>query len=372
MQHRTLLRGLLSVGAAAAIVHCGDSSSTFDDGGAGTQNAGGSLGVGGSLQTRDGSAGSGGGRAGDGGLCADIALKLSPSTPTVVLVIDRSDSMVESRFPGTSGSDPTRWDALKTALLDGTRGIIKQLEGSVRFGMVLYGNESPYEAPSCPDLMEIMPPRLNAYAAIDTVYRPLGTIPNTPTGESIQTVTTGLGRFTEEGPKYILLATDGDPDRCGAPDDHGDAAKLLSVNAVKAAWQAQIGTFVIAVGNEASEPHLNELAHWGRGINPATSSATLFFQPATANRLAEDFLNIINGVRDCKFKLNGRVDPALASQGGVTLDGKPVSPGAANGWTVNAAGNELTFHGTSCTTIKTGTHDLRASFPCGAVIEPPK
>jgi hypothetical protein len=85
----------------------------------------------------------------------------------------------------------------------------------------------------------------------------------------------------------------------------------------------------------------------------------------------EDLLNIINGVRSCVFTLNGTVNASLASQGRVTLDGAAVPFGGANGWSVDATGKKLELHGTACQTIKTGNHDLRASFPCRAVIEPP-
>ncbi|HMJ14037.1 MAG TPA: vWA domain-containing protein [Polyangiaceae bacterium] len=312
----------------------------------------------------DGSAGI----SGDGGVCADIALKVAPTTPTIVLVIDQSDSM-DDGFP--NDGDPARWTVLRNSLMDPTNGVIKRLEAQVRFGMVLYGNATPFSAPQCPDLTRIMPPRLNAHAGINAVYGPADTIPNTPTAESITAVTTDLEAFTEPGPKFIILATDGDPDRCGAQDAHDDTSKQMSVDAVRAAWAKQIGTYVIAVGDDATESHLNDLAHWGRGINPASSTATHFFQPASQTALVNDLLGIINGVRSCDFTLNGKVDAAQAQRGAVTLDGTAVPFGAPNGWTVDATGARLTLNGTSCNTIKQGNHDLRATFPCGVVIEPP-
>lgn len=327
---------------------------------------GGSAGSGIIVPPQDGSAGTG--TAGDGGVCADIALKVAPTTPTVVLVIDQSDSM-DTGFPGAD--DPDRWIVLRNALMHSTTGVIKRLEGQVRFGMILYGNASPYSAPQCPDLTKIMPPRLNAHADINEEYSDADTIPNTPTAESIAVATADLRAFTEPGPKFIILATDGDPDRCGAQDAHDATSKLGSVNAVKAAWAAQIGTYVIAVGDEASEDHLNDLAHWGRGINPAGSTQTLYFQPANQTALENAFTSIINGVRSCDFTLNGQINPSLANRGTVTLDGTAVPLNATNGWTVDSTGKKLTLHGTPCNTIKTGNHDLRAVFPCSAVVVPP-
>ena len=307
-------------------------------------------------------------------MCADIALKVAPTTPTVVLVIDQSGSMTDKNFPD-DGQPPvanrTRWAVLKRALLDPTNGVLKRLEGQVRFGTILYGNASPYAAPQCPDLTKIMPPRLNNYAAINASYGPANTIPNTPTAESIVAATADLRAFTEPGPKYIILATDGDPDRCGAQDDHGAVSKQGSVNAVVAARNAQIGTYVIAVGDEASRDHLNDLAYRGQGITPTDQARPLYLQPTDQAALETAFLNLINGVRTCDFTLNGKIDPGLANRGSVTLDGNAVPFNGTNGWTVDATGTKLTLHGTPCTTIKTGNHDLRAVFPCSVIIEPP-
>ncbi len=323
----------------------------------------------------DGSAGtSNGGRGGDAGLCADIALKVAPVTPTVVLVIDQSGSMTDANFP-QDGQPPvdnrTRWAVLKRALLDPTNGVIKRLEGQVRFGTVLYGNDTAADAGTCPQLTRIMPPRLNNYTEINRVYGAAGTIPNTPTAESLTAVTANLEAFTEPGPKYMILATDGDPDTCADPDAHNNAAKTGSENAVRAAWGKRIGTYVIAVGDDATTTHLNRLAHLGQGLDATNLTRTLFYQPANQAALETAFASIINGVRSCDFTLNGTIDPALANQGTVTLDGSAVPLNGTSGWTVDATGKKLTLHGAPCTTIKTGNHDLRAVFPCSVVVVPP-
>lgn len=360
---------------------CGGSDSLCDKGagcssrGRCTSGSGGAGGTGIIGPRLDGGAGSSnGGSGGDAGVCADIALKVAPTTPTVVLVIDQSGSMTDANFP-QDGQSPvanrTRWAVLKRALLDPTNGVIRRLEGQVRFGTVLYGNRTNDSPAVCPELTRIMPPRLNNYSAINDVYGDAGTIPNTPTAESLTAVTASLDAFNEPGPKYMILATDGDPDTCADPNDHGAAAQQMSENAVRAAWAKRIGTYVIAVGDDATEDHLNRLAHLGQGLDATNLTRTLFFQPANQTALAEAFSSIIDGVRTCDFTLNGKIDPARAGQGRVTLDGSAVPLNATNGWTVDATGKKLTLHGAPCTTIKTGTHDLRAVFPCSAIVEPP-
>ncbi len=323
--------------------------------------------AGGIVPPPDGSAGSGA-SGGDAGVCADIALKLAPTTPTVVILIDQSSSM-DAKFPNDS-SPNDRWTVLRNSLMDPATGVIKRLEGQVRFGVVLYSAEDGAST-QCPALTRIMPPRLNNHAGINAVYRDADMIDNTPTAESLQAVTTELAAFAEAGPKFIILATDGDPDRCADRDDHGAQSKQMSVDAVNAAWSKKIGTYVIAVGPEATASHLNDLAYRGQGIATTNQSRPLYFQPTSQTALVNAFTGIINGVRSCDFTLNGTIDPKLADRGRVTVDGSAVPLNGSNGWTVDTTGKKLTLHGTFCNTIKTGNHDIRAVFPCSAVVEEP-
>ena len=55
---------------------------------------------------------------------------------------------------------------------------------------------------------------LDNHAAIDAVYGNNNPQDETPTGESIDAVAGQLAAFEENGPKIIILATDGEPDTC--------------------------------------------------------------------------------------------------------------------------------------------------------------
>src|SRR5688500_17527624 len=154
------------------------------------------------------------GRRYDGAVCADVILEAHPTTPNVILMIDQSGSMTESFGGGT------RWSELKDSLLDVPDGLIYDLQDQVRFGLALYSARADGSDPGppvgeCP-LVEQVPVMISNYDAIDAVYGPADPIDETPTGDSMNAILDGIaGTPDPDGnPTIIILATDGEPDRC--------------------------------------------------------------------------------------------------------------------------------------------------------------
>jgi len=310
---------------------------------------------------------------GSGGSCGAVEITFAPQTPSVVLLIDQSGSMTAS-FNGQA-----RWDVVYDALMNPVDGVVKQLESTVRFALSLYTESG---APSCPELVELMPPALNNHAAIDAIYAPEQPVNNTPTGESLAAVANELAAFTEPGPKLIILATDGDPDRCADPDGHDQISKDLATVAAQAAFAQDIETVIIAVGDQVSLNHQQDMANAGSGKPvPATfpcdpvadpQNCAPTYQPATKQALVDAFLNIINGKRTCVFTLDGAVLPGKECDGTVTINGTEIPCNDPNGWQLNSP-TEIEFVGAACDTIMNDpTVDIAASFPCESIAEPPK
>lgn len=340
--------------------------------------SGGTIGFDGSIGD-GGDPGSPGGAKGDA--CADLDLELGDVTPTVVLLIDQSGSMEDSDLePGL-----TRWDALKNALRD-PDGPVAKLESAVRLGFVFYSNDlqldEPPEEGICPDLDKggddatLMPPALNRFQAFADYFEPLGTYRNTPTAESYERVAAELAAFDEPGPKFIVLATDGNPDRCENnaeadpdPTTGGALSRQMVVDAVAAAYGQDITTFVISVGDDVAEAHLNDVANVGQG-HPADDPSDRFYLVTTADALTDAFQDIISGVRECTLTLNGEIKPSLAGRGHVFLDGEPLTLNDEDGWRV-IDGETIELLGEACEAIKTGHHSLSARFPCEVVVNPP-
>lgn len=342
--------------------------------GTGSGGSGGSIGV-------PGSPGGGDiGEGGSGGDCAAVELTLNDVIPTVVLLIDQSGSMEDSELePGTS-----RWDALKDALT-GPQSPVRALDNKVRFGMAFYHNHAQLDLPPeegvCPivdkggDEELLMPPAFGRFEAFAEYFLPLGTFRNTPTAESYERVAAELEAFDEPGPKYIVLATDGNPDRCennreNAPGPNGGAlSRQMVVDAVTAAYEKDITTFVISVGGDVTPDHLRNVANVGQGYDP-DDPEDRFYIVTSAEALTTAFEEIIYGTRSCVLTLDGEIDPDQADKGEVKIDDDPVPMDEENGWVI-IDGQTIELKGTACETIKNGDHVLSARFPCEAVVVPP-
>ncbi|MGZ3420891.1 MAG: VWA domain-containing protein [Polyangiales bacterium] len=290
--------------------------------------------------------------------CPNVTVTFEKTIPTVMLLVDQSGSMTEN-----FGGD-TRWNVARNALINPTTGVVKTLEKEVRFGLALYSSKNGFMGGMCP-LITKVPIAMSNYAAITSVYSKAEPIGDTPTGESIDAVVKDLADPKVPGPKYIVLATDGEPDTCAVPNP--SMGQPQAVKAAQDAFAKGISTFYISVGTDVSAGHAQDMANAGQGLPVGGTKKAKYYVASDAASLKSAFDTIIAGVRSCTFKLNGKV--VDASKGVVTLDGATLVLGDKNGWKLEPDGTEVTLQGTACEKIKTGDHTINASFACGAVIK---
>ncbi len=293
-----------------------------------------------------------------GDACADVTVALDRQPATLLLLIDQSQSMTES-----FGSS-TRWDAIRNTLVDPTNGVVHALQADVRFGLAMYSardmNTCPLIAPN-----PLLAPTLNNFTAISRALNGAQPVRYTPTGDSIRAVTPVLAGDASPGIRAIVLATDGEPGTCGdlgasqSPGPRLDAARQLSVEAVRAAFAMGIRTYVISVGAGAADAHMQALADAGSGTTGAQ-----FFRALDPASLTSAFSMITSGVRSCTFTVHGTIDPTGAPQGDVRLDGMPLMFGDPNGWRL-VGNNQIELVGSACTQAQTNASTLSARFPCG-------
>jgi hypothetical protein len=294
---------------------------------------------------------------GEPGACPNVTVTFEKQVPTVVLLVDQSYSMTE-RF----GSD-TRWNVARDALVNGTNGVVKLLEKEVRFGLALYTSRNGSAGGTCPLLTEV-DVALSNYSNIRTRLMSANPIDETPTGESIAAVTKKLADPAIPGPKYLVLATDGEPDTCAEPNPAN--GQKVAIDATKDAFSKGIPTFYISVGSEVSASHAQQMANAGQGLDPLGTKKAKYYVASDAASMKAAFDSIIYGVRSCTFKLNAKVvDP---SKGNVTLDGAKLTYNDGNGWKLSPDGTEVELVGSSCEKVKSGDHSISAQFACGAVV----
>lgn len=288
--------------------------------------------------------------------CADVNVTFDRVTPTVVLLVDQSGSMTED-FGGAGN----RWDVLEDALMNDQDGLVKRLEGEIRFGLALYTSHDGNEGGTCP-LITKVDAKIGNFEEIRDKYASANPDDETPTGESILAAVEQLKTVKEPGPKIIILATDGMPDTCAEPNPQNGEEESLA--AAEAAFAEGIKTVVLSVGPEVSQDHLQDMANAGAGVNGGGDAP--YYQALDQGALIEAFEQIIGGVRECTFTLNGKVtgDPAVGS---VLLDGQPVTYNDPNGWRLNNP-SEIELVGEACQKIQEGEHNLTVTFPCGSVV----
>jgi hypothetical protein len=289
-----------------------------------------------------------------------------------MLLVDRSGSMTADF--GMSN----RWAATYDTLMNGTTGVVKDLEGRVRFGVALYtslggtaGNTALEGDPAgtCP-MMATVAPTLNNHAAIDAMYMPKTPQSDTPTGASLVATTAILDQVTLPGPKIIVLATDGIPDSCSIPNPDNDidraATRLEATAAAEAAFTAGISTYVISVGDQVGEAHLQDMANAGSGLPIGGASNATYYTALSPAQLITAFDDIVNGVRSCVLTLDGSVGDGGEASGSVSLDNQLLESGVD--WRLNDA-STIEILGSACDTLLAGgEHTVSATFECGVLV----
>lgn len=288
--------------------------------------------------------------------CASFRIGTQRIIPRVVLVIDQSGSMALD-FGGMS-----RWHTLEDALV-GTDGLVTRLDADVRFGAIMYTDDPDWLG--CPDVAT-QPVTLPSVGNIRSLYvnTPAG---NTPTGDSIAYVVAQRATLFDEaattGPEIMLLATDGEPGTCA---DGADivGGRALSVSSTADAFAAGIRTYVLSVGTEVANAHLQDVANAGVGHTAGTADAP-YWVATDATELRTALASIASGALPCTVELMGRIDPARACEGTVTLG--PDALACGTDWHAIDE-THIGLSDSTCARLRSTTDDLVGMFPCDVVV----
>lgn len=290
--------------------------------------------------------------------CPSVIVDLEPIIPTVVFLIDQSGSMTA----GFGNTD--RWNAVRDALIAPNTGIVRLLEGTVRFGVALY-TESNGGASPCPEIQS-EPFDLNNFADIDTLMRANDPLSDTPTGESIDVVVAGMvaNPPPPDSPPIIILATDGEPDTCAEPNPQNGQPEAIA--GAQNAFANGIELFILSVGNQVGAQHLQDMANAGVGLPVNGPTNAPFFVANNPTELLAALNGIITGVRSCEITLSGNIDTTRADEGIVTFNGRTLVFGVD--WEVIDS-NTIQLLEPTCTEFLDAPEvDLDAEFPCGVVV----
>jgi len=339
--------GIGSNGGSATSVGGSNSS-----GGAGTGNA----------PSANGGSGSGlnvsnGGNAQDAGdvmngECAHEAFELSRQPAEILIVLDRSGSMKEVPTGGTAGT--TKWDLV----VPGVNEVVTATDASVSWGLKVFpeGEGQSCSATSVTNAIPVAIAAMNAGAvtAQITATTPEGN--GTPTGAAINAAVAYLKTLTEPNPKFILLATDGEPS-CAASGSNATAARTFAVQAVTDAAAAGFKTVVVGVATTktAATNALNDMAVAGQmaRVDP-DPAATKYYLASTKDELVKSLQAITGQVSSCVFDLKSA--PPDPDNIAVQINGQkaPKDTTHMSGWDYTGTGYQrVEVFGQWCDQLKT-------------------
>jgi hypothetical protein len=297
----------------------------------------------------------GGADGGGGGGVSDECQQVEPvevatgDPADLLLVVDKSGSMDD---PLETGQD--KWPVMRDALTT----VVQQYESGIRFGLVLYPNDDACAAGSVRAQLAMQ----NAgtiTGQLDSTFPDGGT----PTHTTLAAAGSYYAGVTSPGERYVLLATDGEPN-CSPGDDEAPTV-TESIQAIEGLRGDGIMTFVLGFGGT-----INNYPATLQSMAEAGGTGDYFAANSPAElATALDAIAGEVGLPSCSFRLDRT--PGSVSELIVYQDDELISqdPSHQSGWDYDEGINTLTFYGAACDAILGGqTDNVRIQFGgCGEV-----
>ena len=363
--------------------------SVAGEGGSGATGTGtgGATGSGGRQTTGSGgvnTTGSGGG-GGDVGPTTDAGdpncglyqFEPTPKAADILLVLDRSASMKDPI--NDTSTAPSKWSVVVPTL----SSVVNSTDTSVLWGMKSFpeGSGSACVAGSVTSNIDVKVAATNATAVTAAITATTDEGNGTPTGDAINAAVTYLSMLTDTNPKYILLATDGEPSCAAIPSSEGtSAARPYAVTAVMNAKTAGFPTFVIGIGTTSSDTTtLNQLGDAG-GEVPAGASNPLaphFYLASDMTTLTSALGAITGQISTCLFPLAS--PPPVRNDGtkvgvyvGASMTRIKYDATMTDGWAYTDANDTaIQVFGNSCAMIQAaGAGAVQIIFGCANILPP--
>lgn len=303
-------------------------------------------------------------------VCEVVHLSADPTTPDMMIVLDRSGSM----------QDAGRWMPSVSAV----RSVTMQLAAQIRFGLALFpdpASADPLQCLTAPDpimcLMQgscapgkvVVPVGDGTADMIGQVLSTATSSGGTPTSETLQRVLTEFVPMTVDPdakmhPKYVLLVTDGQPT---CPAGNGMQTLPADVDASNAAVDALLmrGVQTYVIGYDTTGPENAALAQVLDGFAMRGGTGDTMHRPVEDEQsLIMELQSILGAVAGCSFSLDKA--PPRADFVLVRMDGKQINLGTD--WML-AGDRTIEIIGASCDKLKDGgAHTIDAEVRCSVVV----
>ena len=164
-----------------------------------------------------------------------------------------------------------------------------------------------------------------------------------------------LSTVADSNPKFILLATDGQPN-CPASGDTNSDDSAAAIQVVADAYRAGVPTFVVGIGTLSStEVVLDALAR--AGGHPRAETTHAYYPASSTADLVTTLNELIRIARSCRIDIAA---PAGSSRDAIDVLGDgtviPRDTTHMNGWDYSSpAHTGADLYGAACTNVLMGT-----------------
>ncbi len=295
------------------------------------------------------------------GECAHQDFNLAQNPAEVLLVLDRSASMQD---PPSGSSGSSKWDLV----VPGVNEVVTSTGATVSWGLKTFpeGEGEECVAGSVTSAITVALAASNAKAVTDAISATTPDGNGTPTGDAVDAAVTYLKTLKDPNPKFILLATDGEPS-CANNEKDTSAARTGAVKSITNAASAGFDTFVVGVATtkDSATKALNDMATAGK-MARTDSDATKFYLASTKDELVKALELITGQVSSCTFELTSA--PPDPSNVAVHINGMraPRDLSHTDGWDYTGADErEVLVYGSWCDQIKGAAAGNTVNFILG-------
>jgi hypothetical protein len=300
--------------------------------------------------------------------CAQNQVPIEILPPEILIVMDRSTSMTYDQNgeacagakTGTGNGncgDTSKWHQS----IEAVKSIVQETQTKVSWGMFWLGNEATECGVSKTPVVPI-----TARESFDPIQSALDGNAftgksGTPTALAVKNAVAYLKTLTEPNPKFLLVATDGEPNCIGGKSGTtSDTAGATA--AVEAAAQANIPTFVVGIATTSSDVATTALNSMAKaGGRAQTGAATDYYAVSDTAGLVATLKDIINQASSCTISLEN----TPKGEWKIAISAKDTSGQAVlipadetDGWIYDDpnAKTSITLVGSACEKLKNGDY----------------